>query len=114
MSDIHVLQGNVQEDKWACAFHKTVPDITNDASISYRTILMDFEDTTSKVPGLLAAEQTGLNNGALYEEVITVHTSSDHADRLQDVQDAYNAWAASVLSQLQSRYLFTGKEINVP
>ncbi len=114
MSDIHVLGGNVKADRWACAFHITVPDITNDASVSYRAILSDFEDTASAVPGLPGAEQTDLDNGALYEEIINVRTSSDHADRLQDVQDAYNTWAASVLSQLQSRYLFTGKTINVP
>lgn len=114
MSDIHVLQGNIQEDIWACAFHVTVPDITNDVSVSYRAILKDFEVTLSAVPGLPSAEQTDLDNGALYEKVIYVHTSQDHADRLQDVQDAYSQWAASVLSQLQSRYLFTGKTIDVP
>ncbi len=113
MSDIHVLQGNVQENIWKCAFHITVPDITNDASVSYRAILVDFEDTVSKVPGLPAGEQTDLDNGALYEEVKDVHTSQDHADRLQDVRDAYSQWEAEVLSQLQSRYLFTGKTINV-
>lgn len=114
MSDIHVLQGNVAEDIWACAFHVTVPDITNDASVSYRAIITDFENTTSAVPGLPGAEQTDLDNGALYEEVKDVHTSQDHADRLQDVRDAYSQWEAEVLNQLQSRYLFTGKEINVP
>lgn len=116
MSDIHVMLGNDNGERVNLIFHYTVPNINNDVSVNYRTVLKDYiTDHTSAVPGLDTAEQTNLDNGVLFEWPTLM--SSEREKGLGQLQTRaralYTELQVEVIDTLKHRFRYTGASIDI-
>ena len=120
MSNYHVLEGNFTGNRYSVIFHIPIPDVNNLVSYSYRTAIKDNENLvdgvkTSAVKSISAAEQTQLDNGAIFEhsETFRTHHSESKAATKTKLDARYSALTSKVLSNLQNKYKFYSYEVNV-
>lgn len=87
MSAYHILTQDASQDTIQVVIHTSIPDVTNDAGISYRVALQQSEPfTESAVYGLEIddpAEWAELVAGAKYETTETVRFTSLYLDNFQ-------------------------------
>jgi hypothetical protein len=125
MSDIHVLEQVIDEDKVRCAFHIAVPDLNNSAvptPMSYRTAVVEYLEATveggvigSIVPGLDGTHNHGvagesLENGFLIELDETVDYAADAtpAQKATAIQNAYATRSSNLLENWKKMLKFWG------
>ena len=80
MSDWHALGSSDKGNRIEIVVHTAVPNTTNDAAptnINHRVAAAEYVSltkgsTVSRLPGIVAGEQTQLDNGELVESVINV------------------------------------------
>lgn len=116
MSDIHTMLGSDNGERINLIFHYTVPDINNDVSVNYRTVIKDYiADHTSAVPGLDAGEQTNLDNGVLFEWSASM--SSEREKGLGQLQirarALYTELESEVTEMLKHRFRYTATTIDI-
>lgn len=123
MADYHVLNTDRSGNALRVVFHIPVPDVTNDASYSIRTALVEWQgggtDPTviqSACPFIGAAELTAMQAGQVYEMVVEL--ASNPGEDLTakqarlDAQHAAQVTAAQALITTALQYW--GYERNIP
>ncbi len=115
MSDIHVLENN-GANGWRVVLHIPIPNTNNDASINYRTALVNSGLGGSSIlsegtgPGqITAAELASITSGALYEvvQIVLLETGGVSApNRRSMIRSEYIRAkdAAEALIQQKLRY----------
>lgn len=118
MADYHVLAGSHDGNSFQVVMHFPIPSAVNRANVNYRTALVASLGGAqpSRVPGLLAAEQTQLDAGELYEHVENVHTHpGEAAASFRDRVDAlYTARRTEFQAKMQRRLDYWGFSRTVP
>lgn len=120
MSNYHVMQVSDKKDTATVAFHITVPDEDNAVSVNLRTALKQHLDgidsserVVSQVPWLetdFAAEFTAIQNGGVYEHLITVEFDANLtiAQKRTVLDSRYTALAGAIPDILRERFKFWG------
>lgn len=118
MSDYHIMAIDVYENTATVVMHIFVPDITNDVGVNYRAAIVEWQgDTTSVYPGTTSAEQSELDNGALYEHVTTITTAGPGeslTDKRNRFDAAYNDAVTAQQDRINSILRFWGYSRDVP
>ena len=117
MSDYHVMEGEL--NNFQVVFHLPVPDEQNViGTINVRAALA--EDTsvlkTSRLPWIIAGEQTSLTDGSLFEhvEIYSTHESHTQASDQATLDARFTALSTIVANRLRRRYAYWRFERNVP
>lgn len=112
MADKHVLTGGTDGYSVRVAFHIPIPDVTNEAGLSYRSLIADNEDTASEVHDISQTEQDALNDGSLWEAVVAFNLNMGHstADNKALLDALYTETVDSVQAEFQNKYKYYGLE----
>lgn len=117
----HILNSKEKDQSVRVAFHIPIPNTNNSVGVNYRIALKQFKPfTTSQVPWLIGAEVIQLQDGELYEHVISVvyRVKASDVDKQTIIDAEYNRLRGgtdeSILKKLQSQLKYWGKDRNVP
>jgi hypothetical protein len=121
MSDYHIRQADEYGNRFTVVFHVPIPDVDNQASINYRTAIVEWQGGApiqSTLPSL-GAEQTQLDAGELYEVVEAFNSNPNETlGQKQARLDARWTALASVqgdfIQDLQNVLGFWGYNRDVP
>lgn len=123
MSDYHILAGGDDGNNYAIAMHIPIGAGNNQASVSYRTAVVQFQTnpTTglmpkSRVPFITAPEQAQLESGELLEIVIDFRTEPNQTllQKRAALDTLYNALVIKVQADVAKRLEFWGLNRDVP
>lgn len=110
--DYHILGGNRDGNSFQVVMHFSVPDVNNEAGVNYRTALVQtgLNLVVSRVPFIAPVEQTQLNDGELYEHLVTFNTHpGETLIQKRDRLDAlYQAYQTLIQDRLQNRLSYWG------
>lgn len=101
MSDYHILSGSKDGNKFRIVVHFQVPDVTNEASVNYRTAIVQYQGGApiqSRIPEP-GEEQTKLDAGELYETETRFNT--DPSEDLQTKRNKLDALFTSENADVQ-------------
>lgn len=115
MSDFYILESAKNKKTVNTVFHIPIPTGNNIAGVAWRTALVSHlggaDAITSILIDISTAELDAMKAGELYEQIKTVRFSSTtltDAQRLAQVEAAYNAAQADALPTLQARLKYYG------
>lgn len=118
-NDYHVKTQNKIARSAVVAFHIPIPDDTNAAAYSLRSAVSEYvggADFASEVPWLGGTETANLQNGLLFEEVVTVKflAAADNAQRQTKIENKFTELASSIVTRLKTILKFWRLNGNVP
>lgn len=113
MPEIFILSGDSRGQSYQIVFHVPVPDISNNANTSYRTLISQHENTLSIIPNLPAAIQTKLTNGELYEYSFSFNHNPVLSNAAEELKSLYNELKPKILVALQNKYKFYGVTLTI-
>jgi len=111
MADIHVLEGTRSGAGYTyrVVFHIPVPDITNEAGVSYREAVVQAKaDTKSVLVDIDSTEQAKLDSGELWEEVATFRTHPARKDDAERLKALYEETKTRLQKEFAERFKYTG------
>lgn len=104
MADYHVLNTDRSGNALRVVFHIPVPDVTNDASYSIRTALVEWQGGSASIesacPFITAGELTQMQAGEVYE--IVVELASNPSEDLPAKQTRLDAQHAAQVTEAQA------------
>lgn len=117
----HILEQGVDLKTARVAMHIAVPDVLNEAGVSYRQVLvwqktLGGAQIQSAVPNIGAGELTQLQNGEILEVIETVRFSRlglSKAEKKAELDAAYNNRKTDLLSEKQTELEWYGSAIDV-
>ena len=111
MSNYHILTQDISEKTIRIVFRIAIPDMTNNAGISYRTALIDYlkhsqgiDNISSISPFSDADELQQVQSGEIYEVQESVRFSSlalTDVQKRDEIDARYNELTTESLSKLQ-------------
>ncbi len=121
MSDYHIRESAIKDNRTTVVLHIPVPDVVNVVGVNYRTALRQFEPAhVSVVEGVTQAEQDAINAGSIVERVVHVEYlgGASDASKLQAVEAAFTLHSSptallSQLAHLRAQLKYWGKSGDV-
>ena len=113
MSNIHILDKDVENKTVNCVFHVASPTGNNAAGKTWYSVIKSYLKPVSVIEDNVA-ENTLIENGEVIEVVRTFRFSTidiTNAQRLAELQAFYDSRSVSFVSDLESKLNFYGKEI---
>jgi len=113
MSNIHILQKDTKDKIVNCIFHIDVPDTDNAVGTNWRTAVQRYLNPEPQMSYNNSTENAKITAGEILEVVETVRFSSinlTNAQRLAEIEIAYNTRKTELLQELQAKLDFFGKE----
>ena len=111
MADIHILEGTRSGAgiAYRVVFHIPVPDVTNEAGISYQQAVVQAKaDTKSVLTDIDSTEQAKLDSGELWEEVVTFRTHPARKDDAERLKALYEETKTRLQKEFAERFKYTG------
>ena len=111
MSQKHILEQDVKNKMITCIFHIPVPDANNAVGINWRTAVVSSMSPAPLLPLNDATENTQITNGEVLEVMESIRFSSTNltdAQRLAEINTAYTARSADLLSDLAIKLNYYG------
>ena len=111
MSNYHILTQDISQKTATIVFRVPIPDVTNNAGISYRTALVEYlkhsqnTDTISSIsPFTDATELSQVRNGEIYEVQQSMRFSSlalTPVQKRNEIDARYNELTTEARNKLQ-------------
>ena len=114
MSSIHIREKDSKNKTINCIFHITVPDTVNTVGTNWRSAIQWAMSPVALMSYNNSTENANIEAGNILEVTETVRFSSinlTNAQRLAEVEAAYNKRKTILLQELQARLDFFGKEV---
>ena len=119
--DYHILTQSVDRKTANVVFHIPIPSSLNSAGISWQDAIVKDQGGSANISSVLpelsgTQEETDLMSGILFEYPYSLRFSSiniNNAQRLTEIEEAYTAVAADLITEKQITLDFMGKEGNV-
>jgi len=123
MSDIHILEGDPQAEKFTVVYHLPVPAEANAVGINLQACVAE-DDAVTIYPNTYRGANTELPSGMISQQEITAMTDGEliefseaftrtpgetPAQDLARIKDKWNAIAARAATLLRNRYKYWGR-----
>jgi len=116
MSNIHIREKDPQNKTVTCIFHFTVPVDVNAVGIPWNEVLQKHLNPEPLMTDNDSTENANIVAGSVHEVQETVRFSTINltdAERIAEVQAAYQVRQTEIFDELAAKLDYFGKEINI-
>ena len=118
MADYHITSADINGNRLNVVMHFPVPDTTNEAAVSYRTAMVEYQGGApiASVLTNIGAEQTALDAGAIFERSYAFNTNPGEspAQKQAKIDAMWAAKRTEEQSQLVHTLSYWGFERTIP